>query len=280
MDPLHLGPLAVWHHTSPAPPSARVLLIHGISEHSGRHLNTVRALENAGVETVRFDLRGAGLSGGRRQWCASFEDYVDDTAKVFHWIHLSLSPLPLFLLGHSLGGAIALHFGARYDNELAGMILSAPAFQVGQGISPLKIILAKILHRMAPTLRVPDTSDGHAISRDAQVVAAYREDPLSCHYNTVQQGTETLRALAELPSICPSIRTPVLFAHGTADEIIRLEGSFELFRAVSSSDRELHILPGGYHEPHNDLDKGEYLGIVTRWVRKQVSARSTPIRQG
>src|SRR4051794_35258147 len=118
MDPLHLGPLAVWHHAPEKDAIARVCLIHGICEHSERHLNTINACLENRLEVVRFDLRGFGRSGGRRQYVERFEDYVTDVARVFNWVHRELPPLPLFLLGHSLGGAIATHFAALYGHEL------------------------------------------------------------------------------------------------------------------------------------------------------------------
>src|SRR5687767_7001632 len=137
-----------------------------ISEHSARHSNTIEFLLKHHIEIVRFDLRGAGRSGGRRQWVEKFEHYVEDTSQVFHWIHRELPPLPLFVLGHSLGGAIATYFTALYQKNLAGLILSAPAFLVGSKIPPVKIALAKILNRWAPTLRVPGSSDFSHLSRD------------------------------------------------------------------------------------------------------------------
>ena len=271
MEPFNLGSLAVWHHIpADLPARARVLHIHGISEHSGRHLNTVEALLASGIEIVRFDLRGMGKSGGRRQWVAHFEDYVHDTTRVFNWIHRSLPRLPLFIFGHSLGGAIGTHFAALYGKELRGVVLSAPAFQVGSGVSAFKIALGKVLRHLAPTMMLPDFSDNNGISRDPEVVKAYRNDPLTCHFATVQQGTEIIRALGEMPERAREIRVPVVIAHGSLDSIIRLEGSFELLTQMPSHDKTLHILPGGYHEPHNDLGKEEYFSLVCRWMEKRV----------
>ena len=100
MEPINLGHLAVWNHpVVSGAPKARVLLIHGIGEHSGRHKNTCNTLTSNGYEVVRFDLRGAGRSGGRRQHIEQFTDYVDDVVHVFNWTCSQLQPLSYLPLG-------------------------------------------------------------------------------------------------------------------------------------------------------------------------------------
>ena len=78
-----VGSLAVWREKAKGSPRARVLHVHGINEHSGRHHRTFAALTAVGVEVVRFDLRGSGRSGGKKQYIDRFEDYVDDVAAVY-----------------------------------------------------------------------------------------------------------------------------------------------------------------------------------------------------
>lgn len=267
MEPFYVGPLAVW--SIPAArkkPKARVLMVHGISEHSARHANTITALTEGGYTVVRFDLRGAGRSGGRRQWVQSFDDYVEDVISVFNWICRSESELPLFLLGHSMGGAVATHFAALYGRALHGLVLSAPAYLVGGAISPFVVAAGRALARVAPLFSLPKAADASFISRDAAVVDAFVNDPLCCHNNTFQQGAAVLEALAEMPALCSRILSPLLILHGSGDRIIRLEGSFELLRASGSADRTLHVLPGSYHEAHNDLDRETCFALLLQWL--------------
>lgn len=268
----HLGPLAVWHHKpeSTVEHRARVLLIHGVSEHSGRHLNTIQALLNLGHEVVRFDLRGAGHSGGERQWVERFEDYVEDTATVHNWIRRTLPPLPQFVLGHSMGGAIGFYFVSEYQNELKGYIASAPAYLTGASYSPLTIAVGKLFCRVAPTFKVYRPKRPVDVSRDEAVVDAYANDALSGKFNTLQQGSVVLDALAKIPSLLSRIELPVTILHGSADRIIKMEGSFTILRGLSSADRTLHIFPNGYHELHNDLDKAEFFRLVGHWIQKHL----------
>lgn len=273
MERFTLGQIAAWRHpVTSKKPRARLLHIHGISEHSARHIPTFEALGSAGVEVVRFDLRGAGESGGRRQYVEHFSDYVADVSKAHNWICETLEPLPLFLMGHSLGGAIAVHFAAEYGPLLKGVVLSAPAYKPGGDISPLTIFVGKCLVRFLPTLRLYSKSS-NGLSRDPNVVAAYRKDPLSSHFNTLRQGDEVLKALEAVPSAAKRIKVPVLIAHGTADTVIQAAGSFGILQSLGSTDKELHYLPGGFHEPHLDHDSSVYFSLVTRWLDRQIKAQ-------
>lgn len=270
MDAITLGALAAWRHPAQTTPVARILIIHGIGEHSARHKNTYDFLTENGYEVIRFDQRGSGRSGGRRQWVEKFEDYVADAAQVLNWIQSTLSPLPLFVLGHSLGGAVATYFSASYGKILSGLILSAPAYKVGGAISPLKIKVGQFLEKLTPTLKVPKGGDASAISRDPRVILEYEKDPLCCHFNTVQQANEVLRALKKMPSVASRIECPILIAHGTHDQVILLEGSFEILLKLSTKDKTMLILPGVYHEPHNDYGKEQYFISLHQWIQKRL----------
>lgn len=265
----HLEHLVTWFHAVENP-RARVIIVHGVGEHSGRHLNTVRNLNAQGIEVTRFDLRGCGESGGERQYVESFDDYVSDLTRVFHSVCQKGSSLPLFVLAHSMGGAIGIRFASRYSGELSGLILSAPAYLIGDAFSPLKIAMGKMIARVLPSMRFHRAADMSTISRDPDVIKAYGDDPLACHFNTAAQGTAVLGALKNTLSAVVEIRCPTVLFHGTHDRIVKPEGSFEILRHLkSTADREMMLLPGVYHEPHNDYDKEKYFALLNRWIAQR-----------
>jgi alpha-beta hydrolase superfamily lysophospholipase len=271
-DPISIGMLKAWLHTAAGEPRARILLVHGLGEHSGRHVETARFLAGKGYEVVRFDSRGCGQSQGKRQWIDSFDDYVADVRAVAARIKRNRPPLPLYLFGHSLGGAIVLHAAAESPpGALAGVILTAPAYLPGGGISAAKIAVGKMIERLTPSLRIPGSLDVTAISREQSVVDAYRNDPLNCSFNTVRQGNEILRALEHVPELCAKITVPVLLAHGDADRLVKIEGSRRIMTMLAATDKTLKVFPGAFHELHNDLDRGAFFAAVDEWLRRHAA---------
>ncbi|NBT57995.1 hypothetical protein EBT16_04340, partial [bacterium] len=156
-----------------------------------------------------------------------------------------------------------------YQRAFSGCILSAPAYQVGGAISPWAIAIGRQLVKVLPTLRITGTSNKAAISKDPEAIKAFLEDPLCCHTTTLNQGNAILNHLPKLTSIASKISLPVLILHGSLDQIIRLEGSFELLKSLGSKDKILNIIPGGFHEPHNDIEKNLFFSLMTLWLDRQ-----------
>lgn len=269
MESFSLGPLKVWKETPSKPAIARLVHCHGLGEHSERHRHTFNKLLAHGVEIFRFDHRGSGSSSGERQWIDSFKDYVDDARDVLERAKKESKALPLFLMGHSLGGTVALHLAAERQGDLTGLILSAPAFHIGKGVSPLKLAVGKWLDKICPHLKVPGALDLNTLSRNPQVAIDYKKDPLCCSFSTIHQGNEIVKALKQMPQLAGWATCPILMVHGGSDDLIPLAGSRELIEAMTSSDKVLKEFSGGFHELHNDIIHDEYTDYLAAWIAKR-----------
>ncbi len=117
--------LLVRHWVSSGHPWGSVLLVHGVSEHSGRYDRTARVFAEAGVDVTAFDLCGHGGSGGRSD-VERWTDYLDDIELMLGRVRSADGARPVALLGHSMSGLLCAEFvlGARPMPDI--LVLSAP----------------------------------------------------------------------------------------------------------------------------------------------------------
>ncbi len=247
-------------------PKAVVVLVHGSAEHAGRYEHVAASLTAAGYAVAAFDLRGHGRSGGPRLYVRSFDAYLGDVGVFIARTREAWPGLPLFLLGHSMGGTVATLYALGHQDALAGLVLSGPALQAGEDFSPLKIALVKALGQVVPRLPVQKLEAGH-ISRDPGVVARYDADPLVYRgWIRAGMGVALIRALEEVEAREATLRLSLLLLHGTADSIIDVEGTKRLYQKAASTDKTLLLYEGFYHEVFNEPQNERVLRDVRRWL--------------
>lgn len=255
----------VWR---PEQPKAGVIIIHGYAEHSGRYADFAADLANQNFAVYTFDLRGHGHSEGERGSVHSLNEAAADV-EVFLKAVRQQANQPLFLLGHSMGGTIAMLFALRYESSsalLRGLILSAPFLQAGLAswlVRPLSL-----LSRFAPQMPIIRL-DNSAISRDAKVVQRYQLDPLVYHGRlSARTVVALLQATQQIQAQQQRIRLPLLILHGTADRLATSAGSQLLYGQAQSSDKTLKIYPDLYHEVLNESEPQVLEDIMT-WLNQR-----------
>lgn len=247
-----------------------VAIVHGIGEHSGRYGFLVERLLEHGFAVAALDNRGHGRSGGIHGHVDSWTQYREDVRTFVLYVSAQFMRLPLFLYGHSLGGLIVTDYVLFFPEELDGLIVSGNPLRPTGSAKPFLILVARVLSRYKPTISFDLGLDDNALSRDPEIVKAYRDDPLVHRRVTARWGTETLAAIERVRARASEIRLPLLILHGEADLINSVEGSRELFNLASSADKQLRVYPGGYHEPHNDLDREVVASDVVEWIIEHV----------
>ncbi|MBK9020265.1 MAG: alpha/beta hydrolase [Sulfuritalea sp.] len=255
----------------PPAPRALVALVHGIAEHGGRYAWLAAQANAQGVGVVTVDLRGHGNSPGERSYVERFDDYLLDVDVLWARARELAQGMPLFLMGHSMGGAIALRWVAQRRQSMAGLILSSAALKIGGDVPRLLIGLAPLLSRWLPHLR-GTRFDPAVISRDPAAVAAYVNDPLvSLKAPPARTGAELLAAMEANRAAAAGLDLPVYLFHGDADRLTDPDGSREIHAAWGGSDKTLRIWKGSRHETLNDLDRDAVIAELLDWVRAHVA---------
>jgi acylglycerol lipase len=158
------------------PIRAIVAIVHGYAEHCNRYAHVATELVAQGFAVHSFDLRGHGKSSGDRCYVDAFSDYLKDLDRFLTEIRQHHPEREIFLLGHSMGGAIALRYILDYQPAIRGLILSAPFLGSRAEDFPAPVVasielLSQFLPKL-PSIRV----DASQISSDPAIVQAYRND--------------------------------------------------------------------------------------------------------
>lgn len=245
--------------------SGVVLICHGLGEHSGRYGNVVDALLPDGWAVYGLDHRGHGLSGGRR---AHLEDYTYFLADfdAFRRVVVARHPdVPVFLLGHSMGGQIALAYALDHQAELRGLVLSAPAL-ASDAVPKAAIPVLRAVGKFLPTLR-PAGIDTTKISKDPGVVAAYQADPLVHHGKpTLGLSLGLFSQFDVLPGRARSLTIPLLLQHGGKDALADPAGSRLLESTSGSPDQTVRWYPDLWHEIYNEPERAQPLADLREWL--------------
>lgn len=252
-------------------PLARIALVHGLAEHARRYEALALRLNAAGIELIAMDLRGHGKSPGERVWINSFDEYLLDTDALLAAAQTTApSDVPLLLMGHSMGGAIAALFVAERlaasGRTLSGLILSSAALKMPVNAPRWKLAMGGTISRFMP--RFPAmTIDPATLSRANGVVEANRRDPL-VHHQAIPARTvaEIGVAMARIEAGRASIGLPLFVFHGTQDALTNPDGSREFEAHAGSTDKTLLMLEGSYHETLNDLDRERVIKALIDWT--------------
>jgi alpha-beta hydrolase superfamily lysophospholipase len=242
-----------------------VVIVHGINEHGGRYAHVAQRLVRDAWLVAAIDHRGHGLSGGRRAAVERFDDWVADLDTYVRRVLLD-APQPLFMLGHSLGGLIAIVYALHHQDNLSGLVLSSPSVIPRRGVSSATLRTGRLLSRVAANLPVVALRLD-AVSRDPDVVKAYRDDPL-VHLGKVRArtGAEILDAITEVQRDIGRLKLPLLSVQGTVDLLVDPGSARWVDEHAGSADHTLRIYDGLYHEVFNEPERDAVLDDVARWL--------------
>jgi acylglycerol lipase len=254
-------------------PKAVLLIVHGLAEHSGRYMNIVNHFVPLGYAVYGMDHLGHGKSDGKRVYVKRFEDYTNTLKIYFDRIRRLQPGKPIFLVGHSMGGLIGALYLLDHQTELTGAVLSGVAVKVPDTITPVIIIVGKMLSALMPRLGLIGL-DAEGICRDPAVVQAYISDPLVFNGKTTARlAAEMLKAMKYVSAEAGKITLPILIVQGSADKLVDPAGAQMLYDAVSSPDKEIRIYDGFYHEVFNEPGHDKVLRDVEIWLESQLVSR-------
>ena len=248
---------------------AIVVIVHGLCEHLGRYDYVTQKFNDKGLGVYRFDNRGHGKSGGERGYVENFQNFFDDADKAVDLVLAEHEDLPVFMLGHSMGGFIAAGYGMKYPEKLRGQILSGPALLEIEAL--VKDIKRDNYFEKNPREKAPNALS-NLICRDPEVVKAYDEDPLVLKETNLKLlGEAFVKGPIWLSENVNKYEYPCLILHGEDDKIVPSESSKWLYENAPSKDKSIKIYKDCYHEILNEKEeKDKVIDDIITWIEDRI----------
>lgn len=243
-------------------PKALVILVHGIAEHSGRYERTGSLMSDAGFHVRSFDLIGHGASGGDRVDIDDWRRFHDQIDQHMSWAR-EQGP-PVVLMGHSMGGNLALGHVIAGHTAPDVLVVSAPMLSGG---AAWQRVAAAIGSKVLPRTSMPQKIEGSALSRDPEVGETYLSDPLVHTSVTFRFGSAMLQAMEDVRAGAHLVHVPTLVLHGGADRVVSPESTAPLGE-LPGFERRLY--PQLRHEILNEPEGPEVVADIIDWLSKRI----------
>lgn len=256
--------------TDASPQRAVVCLVHGIGEHSLRYLNVAEAFTKEGYVLFGADLRGHGKSGGPRGHFPSMEAVLLDIDLLLGHARKRYPDIPLFLYGHSLGGILVLHYALKHKPDIKGVIATSSGLHNALEKQQFKVMAAKLLGSLVPTVTIPSGLDVNALSHDKEIGKFYDNDPLVHNKMSFGFGKIMLNVTHWTLEHASEFSLPLLLLHGKSDSIALPSSSIE-FAASLNEKCKLVLWDDAYHELHNETIKDEVFKTMTTWIGQHLT---------
>jgi alpha-beta hydrolase superfamily lysophospholipase len=250
-------------------PRVLVAIAHGLGEHSARYAALAADLVQAGCSVVALDLPGHGEAPGPRGDVPSWDRMRDQVVPAMFTVLRGMPgqpmDLPHVLLGHSLGGALALDFALAHPRALVGVVAAAPGLRAG--LPPWwKLALSHAARVTAPSTGFRHGLEESGTSRDPEVLALRRQDPLvhdrispRLYFSFNEARQRVLREARRL-------QVPALLLQGMADRVVDPKGALEFNVAAPHGMVRLMTYPDAYHELFNDPGRAQPVRDLLGWL--------------
>lgn len=264
------GPALHYLSYIPDAPRAMVGMLHGYADHAARYAHVQGAWAERGIASVALDLRGHGRADGRRGYCSSFDEFLDDTRELDRLVRDRAGSVPRFLFGHSFGGLVAASAVLADPKAWKGLVLSSPYFDLALKVPGAKVLAARLASVVLPTLALPSGLAGKDLTHDAARARLYDEDPLVFKKATSRWFVASKRAQVKALEGAPALLLPLYVLFGEADPVASLAAGKAFYERAGSQDKTWDARPGLFHETLNEPEWPAIAGAIADWLLERL----------
>lgn len=257
---------------------ASVVVAHGLGEHGGRYEELALYLRDHGYGVFAYDHRGHGRSPGRRGHVGLYDQLLNDLAAAIQEASRQFPNAPRVLIGHSMGGNIALNLTLRQPENVDLLVLSGPMLLPSNPPKRSFIWAAKITGLALPFLWVNLPVAPEQLTSDPEELERIVHDPLRHGKISLYLGTQLLAQGRRALDAAIRLKVPTLVIHGADDPLCELEASEAIASRGGDGLVTLKPWPGMRHEPLHETDRRQVFDYLLRWLEHQMKAKNSEPR--
>lgn len=248
-----------------------VCLVHGIGEHAGRYDRVGETFKEAGISMVGMDLRGHGLSSGKRGHTSPRISILSDIDKLIEYCQREYPDIPLILYGHSMGGNIALDYKKRgeYRSLPKGYLITSPWIILYHRIPKPLYLFALAMSKIKPDFQMNSKIRPELLG-NVEIISKQVNQHFIHGKITVMTAMEGFKAAEHLVrhsnnNPVDEFLIPILLMHGDEDMICDPEGSRILANLEKNCCTYIEW-KGLYHEIHNGSPNSDGMEVILKMI--------------
>ena len=265
-------------------PKGVLLAIHGGMAHAGDYCTLAEAFKPLGWVTSSFDMRGH--TGQRRILINRFADFLEDLELFIDWVETAFPDLPIFIVGHSMGGLIAAHYelkqhhanrsiAKKHRPTIKGYVLSSPFWANAVKLPGFLVTLSGLLSTLLPNFKAPLEDFTDTLTHDKAITARHRQDEanlLRGQEASFRFAHELLQAQKLIPAQIQYWSRPVFAAIAGDDCLSDSKQVLQLLDEISRSLLTQQFYADNYHENFNELNRAEIFDAIAEWLDAQLAS--------
>jgi len=248
-------------------PHGLICMVHGLGEHSGRYsyCHAAEYLSSNGYGVIAFDIRGHGKSFGKRGHIDSYETLLNDIEFIVDKGKSLFPNIPVFLIGHSMGGNLVLNYAIRREHKLQGIIALSPWIELKNPPSKFLIGASYVLNLICPSITVDNGIKKEELTHDKEIRFMSEKDSLTHNRISFRLFLSMYKSGRWILENFSNLRIPLLLMHGDMDMVTSYEASKRLAYSLGSLCTFV-TFKGFYHELLNEEGRKDVLNEIKKWL--------------
>ncbi|MDZ4837754.1 MAG: alpha/beta fold hydrolase [Candidatus Melainabacteria bacterium] len=252
-------------------PRMVLFCVHALGFSSKSYDNFGRRMAASGIPTYAIDVRGFG------QWIQKpeeahmdFEACLTDVEQGLKTLHKAYPKLPVFLVGESMGGAIAIQAASRYPDLVNGLVSAVPSSSDRKNGKSTSTVAYRTSGRpLGDVDMAPIIVDG--ATANVALRKKIEAEPLNRMDLSKKEIAQFEKFMEQTHDAAPLIeRIPTLMLVAYKDRLVTASGSVELFTEMTAAEK---LMIGDGNSEHLMLEEAqmtpEIEWILKGWLREK-----------